>query len=70
MYRSIMVMRGETRPEAQAAAVKSEKMRHDRLLVFHSRDLRESIVFGAWDGRGIMMFGEAGFSPMDPARPL
>ena len=29
-----MVMRGETRPEAQAAAVRSEKTRHGRSVVF------------------------------------
>ena len=34
-YRSRMVMSGETRPEAQTAAVKSERIRHGRLFVFH-----------------------------------
>lgn len=34
VYRSMMVIRGETRPEAQAAAVKSETTRHGKLFVF------------------------------------
>ena len=36
LYRSMMVMRGETSPEAQAAAVISETNRHGKLLVFQS----------------------------------
>lgn len=35
-YRSIAVIRGETRPEAQAAAVMSEVTRHGKFFVFHS----------------------------------
>ena len=35
-YRSIMVIQGETRPEAQVAAVKSEVTRHGKLIVFQS----------------------------------
>ena len=34
VYRSMMVIRGETRPEAQVAAVKSETIRHGKLFVF------------------------------------
>lgn len=34
--RSIAQMRGETRPEAQAAAVKSEATRHDKFFVLQS----------------------------------
>lgn len=36
MARSMMVIRGETRPEAQVAAVKSEVTRHGKFFVFHS----------------------------------
>ena len=35
-YRSMMVMRGETRPDAQAAAVKSDAIRHGKFFVFQS----------------------------------
>ena len=34
LYRSIMVIRGETRPEAQVAAVKSDVIRQSRWSVF------------------------------------
>ena len=34
-YRSMIVMAGETRPEAQAAAVRSEVIRHGKLTEFH-----------------------------------
>lgn len=34
-YRSMIVISGETRPEAHAAAVTSEVTRHGRSLVFH-----------------------------------
>lgn len=36
IYRSRIVMRGETRPEAQAAAVKSDVIRHGKFFVFQS----------------------------------
>ena len=78
-YRSIMLIRGETRPEAQAAAVTSVRIRHGKLLVFQWcwwwwwGEFRESMVLGRGcddddddDGRGRMRFGGgAGFSPMD-----
>ena len=65
-----MVMRGETRPDAQAAAVKSEVTRHGKMVVFQTWDLRGSAAVGAGGGRGRMTFDEAGLSPTDPARPL
>ena len=36
VYRSIAQTRGETRPEAQAAAAKSDNTRHGRFFVFQS----------------------------------
>ena len=36
LYLSMMVIQGETRPEAHAAAVKSEVTRHGRFFVFQS----------------------------------
>ena len=34
-YRSIMVISGETKPDAHAAAVRSDVTRHGRSAVFH-----------------------------------
>lgn len=36
LYLSMMVIQGETRPEAQVAAVTSEAIRHGRFFVFQS----------------------------------
>lgn len=36
LYRSMMVIRGETSPEAQAAAVMSDMTRHGKFFVFQS----------------------------------
>lgn len=70
MARSMMVMRGETRPEAQAAAVKSEVTRHGKFFVFQLSDLSGSSAVGAAGGRGWMTVGGAGLPSMDPARSL
>ena len=43
MARSMMVTRGATRPDAQAAEVTSEAMRQGSSLVFHFVSLREVI---------------------------
>ena len=37
-YRSMILISGETKPDAQVAAVRSEATRHGRLLVFHCDD--------------------------------
>ena len=70
LYLSMMVIQGETRPEAQAAAVRSDVIRHGKFFVFQLWDLRGITAIGAGGGRGRMTFGGAGLSPMDPARPL
>lgn len=45
-YRSMIVINGATRPEAQAAAVISEVILHGRFFVFHSEPLRERTEVG------------------------
>lgn len=70
LYLSMMVIQGETRPEAQVAAVRSDVIRHGKFFVFQSRDLRAITAVGAGGGRGRITFGGAGLSPIDPARPL
>ena len=70
LYLSMMVIQGETRPEAHVAAVRSDVIRHGRFFVFQSWDLRGITAVGAGGGRGRMAFGGAGLSAMDPARPL
>ena len=54
-----MVMRGATRPEAQAAAVTSVVTRHGRSLVFHLCSLRGITEGGFGGARETMMFGGA-----------
>ena len=55
----MIVMRGEIKPEAQPAAVRSVVNLHERSLVFHSRSFHgralEAITpgFGAICGRGL-----------------
>jgi len=46
VYRSIIVISGATRPEAQAAAVKSDVIRHGRSLIFHFCGLKGRTVEG------------------------
>ena len=54
-----MVMRGATRPEAQAAAVTSVVTRHGRSLVFRLCSLRGMIEGGFGGARETMTFGGA-----------
>ena len=63
-------MKGETRPEAHVAAVKSDMMRHGKFWVFQSLEVRGFMVLGGGGGRGRMRFGGEGLSPMAAARPL
>ena len=53
-----MVIKGATRPEAQAAAVTSEATRHGRFFVFNSRSLKGMIEEGFEGARGTMTLGE------------
>ena len=54
-----MVMRGATEPEAQAAAVTSEVIRHGRSFVFHSCSWKGMMEGGLLCGRDTMTLGEA-----------
>ncbi len=72
-YRSIIVIKGETRPEAQAAAVMSDMTRHGKFSVLQLAVLRERDVVGFEADRGRMTFGGGsywGWSLIDPWRPL
>lgn len=72
MYRSIIVIRGETRPEAQAAAVMSDVTRHGKCFVFQAWLLRGRTVVGFEDW-GRMTFGGGSnwaLFLMDSWRPL
>ena len=67
-YRSIMVISGETKPAAHAAAARSDVIRHGRLAVFH---------FDSWSGKAfeamLLDFGEksgGALSLSDFGRPL
>ena len=55
----MMVMRGATEPDAQAAAVTSEVIRHGRSFVFHSCSWKGMMEEGLLCGRGTMTLGEA-----------
>lgn len=54
-YRSIIVIKGETRPEAHAAAVMSEPTRHGRCSVFQSGFERGAVDVDAGGVRGESM---------------
>ena len=54
-----MVITGATEPDAQAAAVTSEAIRHGRSLVFHSCSWKGMTEGGLLCGRGTMTLGEA-----------
>ena len=54
-----MVMRGATEPEAQAAAVTSEAIRHGRFFVFHFCSWKGMMEGGLLWARGTMTLGEA-----------
>lgn len=54
-YRSMIVIRGATRPEAQAAAVRSEVIRQGRSAVFHLRS-----AFGGGGRAGFGLEAEKG----------
>lgn len=69
--RSIIVIKGVTRPEAQVAAVKSVVMRQGRWSVFQLWVGRGFAAIGAGcGGLARMMFGGAVFSPIGLARPF
>lgn len=57
IYRSMIVIRGATRPEAQAAAVMSEVIRQRRSAVFH---LRSEVGGGVRGGFGFGVGAEKG----------
>lgn len=57
-YRSMMAMKGETSPEAHAAAVKSDVTLHGRSFVFQDSTVGGSLDAGPERARGeAMMFG-------------
>ena len=62
LYLSMMVIQGETRPEAQVAAVRSDVIRHGKFFVFQLWDLRGITAVGAGGGRGTTSFDAAGLS--------
>ena len=55
-HRSMIVMSGATRPEAQAAAVTSEVIRHGKIFVFHSEPFKARIEVDFAEARGKMTF--------------
>ena len=68
-----MVIRGATQPEAQAAAVTSEAIRHGRSFVFHSCSWKGMMEGGLLCGRDTTTLGEAlnwGSSLIASSRPL
>ena len=73
IYRSIMLMRGATRLEAQTAAVMSEVIRHGRSFVFHFCSFKGLTEGGFGSGLGTMTVGEESnwdFSRIASSRPL
>ena len=64
------MIKGETRPEAQVAAVKSDVIRQGRWSVFQLCVERGFAAIGAGGGLARMMFGGVVFSPMGLARPF
>jgi len=67
-YLSMIVMRGETKPEAQAAAVTSEVTLHETALVFHWRSLHGRVFDGITPG--FVEICGRGLSPSESWRPL
>ena len=55
----MMVMSGATEPDAQAAAVTSEVIRHGRSFVFHCCSWKGMMEGGLLCGRETMTLGEA-----------
>ena len=69
-HRSMIVIRGETRPEAHAAAVISDVNRHGKLSVFQALLLSGKILVDLETGRGKMTFGISESFLIDPWRSL
>ena len=55
-YRSMIVMSGATRPDAHAAAVRSEVILHGNCFVFHVLSFKDRIVVGSGGACGSMTF--------------
>ena len=68
-----MVIIGATQPDAHAAAVTSEVIRHGKFFVFHSCSRKGMMEGGLLCDRGTMTLGEAAnwdFSLIASSRPL
>lgn len=72
IYRSMIVISGATRPEAQAAAVTSDVIRHGRFVVVHVCGLKGRTWEDFEGARGRTTFGarSRALSVIAPLRPL